>query len=202
MRCIALFLACFAVLTAQAQSSTYADTIARHRETYRAEFLKSPGGPLHTADDLSYLRFYAPDARYRVVGTVTRIDRAEPFDMPTYSGTTKPHVAYAVVDFVLNGKPQQLTLYRSLNLMKVPEYRDYLFLPFKDATSGETTYGGGRYMDLRLGDIRQGTVVLDFNKAYNPYCAFADGYACPIPPKANHLSVAIEAGEKVYAKAH
>ncbi len=122
--------------------------------------------------------------------------------MPTYSGKTKEHVAYAVVSFVLGGKPQQLTLYRSLNLMKLPNYRDYLFLPFKDATSGKETYGGGRYIDLRTGDIKDGKVPLDFNRAYNPYCAYEEGYSCPIPPATNRLSMAIEAGEKTYEKDH
>ena len=122
--------------------------------------------------------------------------------MPTYSGKTKEHVAYAVLSFMLDGKPQQLTLYRSLNLMKVPNYRDYLFLPFKDATSGRETYGGGRYIDFRTGDIKDGKVTLDFNRAYNPYCAYQEGYSCPIPPTNNVLSVAIEAGEKTYGKDH
>jgi hypothetical protein len=84
----------------------------------------------------------------------------------------------------------------------MPEYRDYLFLPFKDATSGQETYGGGRYLDLRTGDIQNGQVMLDFNRSYNPYCAFKEGYPCPIPPKNNVLSVSIEAGEKAYSKAH
>ena len=200
MRVLILLLIGF--YTTVSAQTPFAEQIAKHRETYKKELLDSAGGPLKAKADLAYVQFYTPDSTYRVSATVERIPAAEPFDMPTYSGKTKPHVAYARLAFVLMGKSQQLTIYRSLNLMRVPEYRDYLFLPFKDATSGKETYGGGRYIDLRTGDIRNGKVTLDFNKAYNPYCAFQDGYSCPIPPKTNELQVPIEAGEKAYGKPH
>ncbi|GAB3248945.1 DUF1684 domain-containing protein [Larkinella harenae] len=177
----------------------YADQIAAHREEYKAEFLKSPKSPLKK-EDLPRLRFFNPDSTFRLEATVQRTTNAEPFELPTYDGKKKPYVKYAVLTFHLQGKPYQLALYRSLQLAQLPQYRDYLFLPFKDATNGKETYGGGRYMDVRVGDIKDGKVVLDFNKAYNPYCAYSDGYACPIPPKENHLAVRIESGEKNYQK--
>jgi uncharacterized protein (DUF1684 family) len=180
----------------------FPEEIAKHRETYKNDFLASKGSPLKSKEDISYLRFYEPDSTYRIVATVQLTPKAEPFEMPTYNGMTRPHVEYGVVSFVLNGKPQKLTLYRNLNLIRMPEYRDYLFLPFKDATSGLATYGGGRYLDFRMSDIKNGQLTIDFNKAYNPYCAFSEGYPCPIPPKNNVLSVSIEAGEKTYGKAH
>ena len=93
----------------------------------------------------------------------------------------------------------QLTLYRSVALSMLPDYKDYLFLPFTDETNGTETYGGGRYIDMRDGDIKDGKVVIDFNRAYNPYCAFSGGYACPKPPDENHLPMAIQAGEKQFA---
>ena len=80
------------------------------------------------------------------------------------------------------------------------EYKDYLFIPFTDATNGNETYEGGRYIDILITDISNNTVVIDFNKAYNPYCCYATGYHCPIPPKENALSVTINAGEKKYTK--
>ena len=82
----------------------------------------------------------------------------------------------------------------------MPQYRDYLFLPFKDPTNGKASYGGGRYLDLKTGDLKSGTAIIDFNKAYNPWCAYADGFSCPIPPAANHLAVEIHAGEKNFEK--
>ena len=77
-------------------------------------------------------------------------------------------------------------------------YRDYLFIPFKDLSNGEATYGGGRYMDIRMDDIKNGELMLDFNKAYNPYCAYSDGYNCPVPPVENHLETEVNAGEKSF----
>lgn len=201
MRVLLLLLMGLLGVVARAQTP-FADELAKHRETYKKDLLASSGGPLTSVDDLSYVQFYAPDSTYRVTATVERMPDAEPFEMPTYNGKTRPHVAYALLTFTLRGETQQLTLYRNLNVSRMPEYRDYLFLPFKDATSGQGTYGGGRYLDLRTGDIQNGHVVLDFNRAYNPYCAFKEGYPCPIPPKNNVLSVPIEAGEKAYGKEH
>ena len=87
-------------------------------------------------------------------------------------------------------------------MQQIPHYRDYLFIPFKDLTNGKESYGGGRYIDLRMRQLDKDKVILDFNKSYNPYCAFSEEYSCPIPPKENHLTIAIEAGEKNYGKSH
>jgi uncharacterized protein (DUF1684 family) len=93
-----------------------------------------------------------------------------------------------------------LSVYRNTRLAKIPAYADYLFLPFTDETNGRETYGGGRYIDLREADFKNGSITIDFNKAYNPYCAFAGGYSCPKPPDENQLAIAIPAGEKKFAK--
>ena len=85
--------------------------------------------------------------------------------------------------------------------MNLGEYKDHLFLPFTDLTSGELTYSAGRYIDLKMSDIVENVVVIDFNKSYNPYCAYVSGkYNCPIPPKENQLPVSILAGEKNFLK--
>lgn len=199
MRLLTLFL--LLATTAFGQMA-YTDSINQHRDAYRADFLKPGNGPLKNEADVAALRFFAPDSTYRVTATVQRTLNAEPFDMPTYSGKTSPYVSYAVLSFLLNGQPCQLTVFRSLQLATNPLYRDYLFLPFKDATSGGATYGGGRYLDFRLGNIRDGKLLIDFNKAYNPYCAYSDGYSCPVPPAGNRLPVAINAGEMTYRKEH
>jgi uncharacterized protein (DUF1684 family) len=77
-----------------------------------------------------------------------------------------------------------------------------LFLPFQDETNGDDTYGGGRYMDLKITDIRDNRITLDFNKCYNPWCAYSDGYNCPVPPKSNHLPIEVKAGEKMFKGAY
>jgi uncharacterized protein (DUF1684 family) len=121
------------------------------------------------------------------------------FVMPVFNGTGRQYIRYALLKFVLKGKPMQLTLYRNIALLKLPEYKDYLFLPFTDDTNGTTTYAGGRYIDLSVKDINGNSIVIDFNRAYNPYCAFSGGYSCPKPPDENHMQIAVEAGEKLFA---
>ncbi len=181
-------------------SAAFQKQVREHRQHYKAEFLNSPRSPLDSAD-LAFLRFYDPDPAYRVTATLERISNAQPFEMATYAGTTKPYILFAKATFQLKGATHQLAIYRSLELSRMPQFRDYLFLPFKDATNGDTTYGGGRYMDFRVGDIKDdSTLVIDFNKAYNPYCAYSDGYQCPIPPPENQLGIAVEAGEMEFGK--
>ncbi|SHK06343.1 hypothetical protein SAMN02746009_00213 [Hymenobacter psychrotolerans DSM 18569] len=117
-----------------------------------------------------------------------------PFQMQTSTARRPLYRKYGVLHFAFEGKPQQLTVYQSLDLQQNPAYRGYLFVPFTDRTNGHGSYGGGRYIDLRRGQIRQGKVVLDFNRAYNPYCAYQAGYSCPVPPAENRLLVVIAAG--------
>jgi hypothetical protein len=84
--------------------------------------------------------------------------------------------------------------------MRTAEYKNYLFIPFTDVTNGTDTYEGGRYIDISTSDIRDNKLTLDFNKAYNPYCCYTNGYNCPIPPKENELTIAVNAGEMKYTK--
>jgi uncharacterized protein (DUF1684 family) len=172
----------------------------KYRKKYKEEFLHTANSPLKEAD-LPFLQFYDPDSTYRVVAKFEK-SRGQSFEMPTYSGVNKTYVKYGKIKFRLHGRKQTLTVYRSLSLQQLAKYKDYLFIPFKDKTNGDESYGGGRYIDLRTTDIKNNTLILDFNKAYNPYCAYTDGYNCPIPPAPNHLPIAITAGEKKFAKEH
>lgn len=176
----------------------YNAKLAKHREGYLNDFLKDDRSPLKK-DDLQFLRFYNADSTYRVAATTEVLMNQSAFVMPVFSGTAKEYERYAIIKFTLKGKPMQLTLYKSIALSKNPLYADYLFLPFTDDTNGTVTYGGGRYIDLRTGDIKNGSVIIDFNKAYNPYCAYSGGYSCPKPPDENRVSMAVEAGEKLFA---
>jgi uncharacterized protein (DUF1684 family) len=99
---------------------------------------------------------------------------------------------------VIDGDTLQLTIYQNIDLMNQQGYEDYLFIPFNDLTNGMETYGGGRYLDVQQGE--GDTLTLDFNKAYNPYCAYNPKYSCPIPPDENKLDVEIRAGEKNFDK--
>ncbi len=181
------------------QVSDYADSLEKHREHYRREFLKSTGSPLKE-EDLPFLKFYEANTKFRIQAAFQLTPDAEPFTMATTDGKRAAYVKYGIASFKVNNKTYHLSVYQSLGLMKMPDYKDYVFIPFRDGTSGKETYGGGRYLDFRLKDFQDGRVVIDFNKAYNPYCAYSDGYSCPIPPKENHLEVRLEAGEKTYSK--
>ena len=110
------------------------------------------------------------------------------------------YVKYADLYFTLKGEKQKLAVYQSQSLKTDPEYYDYLFLPFTDLTNGDSTYGGGRYIDLRIPEDGVKKITLDFNQAYNPYCAYSGGYSCPVPPAENNLDAAITAGVKTYSK--
>jgi uncharacterized protein len=134
--------------------------------------------------------------------TVEILHDQEAFEMPTYSGQVKSFIRYARFNFVLSGKPVSLTAYRNLQTIRSPVYKDHLFIPFKDAGNGKQTYGGGRYIDFTLGEIHHGHALLDLNRVYNPWCAYSDGYNCPIPLTENHLKLKVKAGEKKFAKGH
>jgi len=176
----------------------YKAQITAHRQSYMDDFLKDAHSPLKK-DDLQLLRFYNADSTYRVTATAMLLTNETTFVMPVFTGAGSQYVKYALLKFTLKGQPMELTLYRSIGLSQIPQYSDYLFLPFTDDTNGKDTYGGGRYIDLSKKDIKDGTIVVDFNKAYNPYCAFAGGYACPKPPDENKLKASVEAGEKLFA---
>lgn len=189
----------FMLSSVAAQDSTdYAAEIAHYRAERVKEFLENPRSPLHTEEQLQGLRYFPPDKRYRVIATFQRTPNEKPFFMATSAGISREYVKYGVAYFELEGQRLRLALYKDLRFRNVPTYASHLFLPFRDLTNGEETYGGGRYIDLDEADIKDGKIIIDFNKAYNPWCHYADGYACPIPPVENHLSVAIRAGEMNY----
>lgn len=189
------------IFSSKVIAQSYQESIVKFRESYKADFISSTNSPLKESD-LPFLRFYDPDSSYSVKGVFKKVEENITFTMPTSNGKIKEYTKYGIVSFSIKGQNLQLSVYRSLALMQIPKYKNYLFIPFKDGTSGKDTYGGGRYLDIESTDIENDSVILDFNKAYNPYCAFSDGYSCPIPPKDNHLKVRIEAGEKNFGKKH
>ena len=179
-------------------SSAHTHEISTFWAARFADFFKDPAFPLDTAD-AGFLSYYNPDSNFRVTAEVEVLFGEQPFQMPTYAGTTSEYVRYGIATFRIGEESVvQLTLYRSTRLFADPKYKDHLFVPFIDETNGEETYGGGRYLDLSIQDIKNGLLEIDFNRAYNPLCAYSGGYRCPIPPPDNHLSVKILAGERNY----
>ncbi|KQC00693.1 DUF1684 domain-containing protein [Pedobacter sp. Hv1] len=186
---------CFFSLNGIAQG--YKSSIEAHRTKYKADFLAEARSPLQ-AEDLKNLHFYEADSNYSVNASVKILTGEKIFKMPTYDGTSKEFIRYAELNFTLKGKALKITVYKNIALAINPAYKDLLFLPFTDQTNNKETYGGGRYIDLNSNDIKNKRITIDFNKAYNPYCAYSDGYRCPVPPEENDLPIAITAGEKLY----
>ncbi|MBC6113065.1 DUF1684 domain-containing protein [Pedobacter fastidiosus] len=179
-------------------AQSYSEQIAKHRESYKQDFVKDNYAPLKEKD-LDNLHFYDADSNYKVEATVEILKNEKVFKMPTYDGTSKEFYRYAKISFNLNGESTKMTLYKSNALANNPAYKNLLFLPFTDQTNNKETYGGGRYIDLNVNDIKKKAIEIDFNKAYNPYCAYSDGYRCPVPPEENDLQIEIKAGEKLYS---
>lgn len=148
--------------------------------------------------DFDGLDFFPPDTSFRVQARLERTPQALPFDMPTSTFETTQERVYGILSFQLKGTAYQLEVYQNPELMQQQGYEDYLFLPFSDRTNGAETYEGGRYIDLRIPEGN--SILIDFNKAYNPYCAYNPSYSCPIVPRVNHLAVEIRAGVKRFAK--
>jgi uncharacterized protein (DUF1684 family) len=154
-----------------------------------------------TGDDKKQMSFFPVNETYRITAKFERVKNGSWFSMPTSGTMKKVFRVYGTIHFNLHDTALTLNLYQSQQLMAVEEYREQLFLPFTDLTSGEESYAAGRYIDLTFSDIIGDKIVIDFNKAYNPYCAYVSGkYNCPIPPRENNLNVAILAGEKNYGK--
>jgi len=151
--------------------------------------------------DTAYVKFFPIDSGYKVSAKVQLIVGRSFFPMPTSSKSSKEATKYALISFTLNGKEQHLYAYQLQQLLDSKEYHSNFFVPFMDGTTGNESYIGGRYIDFVTDDIKNGnTLILDFNKAYNPYCAFKKGYNCPVPPEENRLTILIPAGEMDFAK--
>ena len=168
----------------------------RHRE-----FNDPSKSPLEQTEVAGFkgLNYFDINPKYRVEARFERTPNEKKFNMPTSSGITKVYLKYGQVRFNLAGSEQVLGVYQSEALAQTEKYKNYLLIPFTDATNGKTTYGGGRYIDFEI--PASAVVTLDFNLAYNPSCAYSSRFNCPIPPRANRLKTQINAGEKSYNKA-
>ncbi|TGE05387.1 DUF1684 domain-containing protein [Hymenobacter fodinae] len=174
----------------------HVQAIAKFQQTLNAEYRNPAESPLPPAvrEKFTGLAFFPVNYSACVLARFVRDSSQAPFPMPTSTARRPLYQKYGELHFVLEGQALHLTVYQSLDLKQKPGFEDYLFIPFTDPTNGHTSYGGGRYLDMRLGQIQQGQAVLDFNQAYNPFCAYSPLYSCPVPPAENRLLVAIQAG--------
>ncbi len=162
------------------------------------EFSSSETSPLTSEDFKKFksLDFFKIDTSFCVLAKFVRTPYETPFVMKTTTGSEPLYVKYGEAHFFLQEEKYMLSIYQNQTLKTQPEYEDYLFLPFTDLTNGETSYEGGRFIDLKIPEGNK--ILIDFNTAYNPYCAYNGRYSCPIPPEENSLQLKISAGVKKY----
>lgn len=170
----------------------YINHISLYRHE-RAEFFRySPESPFISQKvDFKYIDYYPVNTDLKIKARFEKSNKSDTVGLATSTGTIDTFIISGTANFEIQNEQNTLLVLASIN----PEDKS-LFIPFLDKTSGETTYGGGRYLDVYYSGNNY--ILLDFNKSYNPYCAYTDGYTCPFPPKDNRLNISIEAGEKSY----
>lgn len=173
-------------------------SVEKFQKELNAEYADAKTSPLLPEDlkDFKSLDFYPANAQFFVVAKFIRTENEQPFEMKTTTARKPVYVKYGEAHFSIYGQDFKLNIYRNIELSKKEQYKDYLFLPFSDLTCGNESYIGGRYLDL---EIPQGnTIVIDFNRSYNPYCAYNPKYSCPKVPLENDLKIEIRAGVKKF----
>ena len=174
-----------------------------YQQKLNASYKDASKSPLKKKDLKGFkgLDFFPVDSTFIVIATLVKIANAPTFEMATTTDRKPLYKEYGTLNFTLKGKACELTIYRSQDDLRDEKYKDYLFLPFTDATSSNKSYGGGRYMDvMTTSENTDGTIELNFNNTYNPYCAYNDKYSCPLTPRKNHLDIEIKAGIMVFEK--
>ena len=188
---------CLLFVHISSAQNSYKDSI----ESYFKKYVKEH--EVVSGKDKEFMSFFPVSEKYRMTCRFERTMNSPWFRMESSGPIKKNYRIYGIIHFAINDTAVTLNIYQSQDLMTTREYKDHLFIPFTDATSGEETYESGRYIDLETRDIINENVQIDFNKAYNPYCAYVSGkYNCPIPPAENRLTVAIRAGERSFGKHH
>lgn len=173
----------------------YVAEIVQQREIKNIEFSDSLASPLLIMDIQRFhgLKYFEPDEIYRVKAPFV-VDTSMPvFPMATTTERLPNYRVYGYAVFKLKDTLCRLAVYQNFDYKDDPNYGNNLFVPFRDASNGKQTYEAGRYIDIPIpvGD----TVILDFNTAYNPYCAYNKRWSCPLVPSENILEIAILAGE-------
>ena len=175
-------------------SETYLEEIQKHREE-KDKLMTNENSPFgNKKSEFTGLKYFEPDPNFRISASLKPIKDKGLVRLSTNDGLETKYLEYAYADFAIEGIKCRLLI---LELIEAGPNRGTLFLAFADDTSAKETYGAGRYLDIKKVP-GSSSVLLDFNKAYNPYCAYSDNYSCPFPPKENILKVQIKAGEKAY----
>lgn len=198
----------FQVLTSFGQISEdsiqiYKDTISDFRKGKNIKLMYMEATPLTPEQHKNFkgLKYFDINIKYCVQAQLVKNETPETVIMRTSTERAPEYIEYGTVTFELDGQKFSLLAYQSKKLLEVTPDDQSLFIPFRDETSGKETYGGGRYVDCKIPATGE-SLVIDFNKAYNPYCAYNPRYSCVIPPEENRLPIPIEAGEKIFEEHH
>lgn len=196
-----IFLFASFAFNAVAQDFYGTTDVQRFRDGRDKSFRNAALTPLTNEDFANFkgLNYYDANEKFTVKAKLEKTTDAQVFTMPTSVGTSRKYFKYGVLKFELEGKSFSLNVFQS-ETAKKPEYKDLLFVPFRDLTNGKETYSAGRYLDIKApsGD----EVILNFNLAYNMSCAYGrEDFSCTIPPKENFLQIEIKAGEKIFKHA-
>ena len=179
------------------KNSSWKEYLERERKHKNIFLAIHPQSPIPTLERKSFkgLNYYPPNIQYRFEVKLHEYSEKKTIRMVTTHGEEQEYIRWGKFRFKLDGKEQTLQLYK-----RNPK-AERMFIPFRDATSGKETYGAGRYLDLELKKHynSEGMWILDFNEAYNPFCAYSEAYTCPLVPPENWLTMPVCAGEKIYA---
>ena len=180
----------------QQAGDSYIEEVKKYRKEKDEQFANGKESPLDRKQKKVFngLKYYPIDQAYRIIADFETFPLQEGIQIKTTLGVSKVFKKHGKATFQLNGKTHELLILKSTDRLTA----NILFIPFTDETSGRETYGAGRYLDAEMSGNNK--IILDFNIAYNPYCAYNTTYECPLPPKENNLLVKIEAGEKNFKK--
>ena len=180
---------------AKPNNSKYLAELNKFRRDKNQSFRQSENSPLEAAQKAAFdsLKYYPGDPAFMPHADISRNATPDTILLQTTGTQPDKYLNWGTVKFSINNTPQELRLY-----VKADSRDSTLFIPFTDLTNGHETYGGGRYLDAPVPKLNETEIQLDFNRAYNPYCAYNNQYSCPVPPAENRLQVAIPAGEKSF----
>lgn len=195
---------CLIAVLAFAQApEDYEKNLEEARQEKESVLKSRKDSPLQKADRkaFTHLNYFDIDPQWRMEVEFRRVHDGDVIDMPTSAGVAKKFQVYGYLVVIIEDKNFSVMTYKRIWPEGSPHKPDHetLFIPFMDMTTGNSTYGGGRYMDIEIpadGDM----VVLDFNTCYNPYCAYGTGFSCPIPPPNSFIKAEVTAGEKNYGE--
>ncbi len=193
---VVLFFGGMSVSEAKQSDSFKISEIESYRDSLDQVFQNRETSPLKEVDfeQFTGLDYFPINLNYYIKAKFVRTPNQPAFEMPTTTSEVKTYEKYGELHFSIYGRPVSLDVFQSHELRETMKYKNYLFLPFRDETNGEETYGGGRYLEMWIPN--SDSVIIDFNKAYNPYCVYNTTYSCPLVPKQNRMDVPVYAGVK------